>query len=45
MLQETLLINSVNCVKVVAMVCVNVIIIVITVSEGKNWEDLPLCRP
>lgn len=33
-LKETLWISNVNCVKVVDMMCVNIIMVVITVSEG-----------
>jgi hypothetical protein len=41
-LKETLWINNVNFVKVVAMMHVNIIMVVITVSEGENWDVLPL---
>jgi hypothetical protein len=35
-LKETLWINNVNRVNVVAMMCVNIIMVVITVSRGKS---------
>lgn len=37
-LKETLWIDNINCVKVVAVVCVNIIMVVILVSDGEEWE-------